>query len=71
MTLERSIDEYQAQMVEFKKDAANAGLDYGEPTTNTENFLHMDHIFSEFCSDLTELHRLDNRKQLKEMLLAS
>lgn len=47
--LRGSIDIYQAMLVDWKRAAANAGLDWGNGTTETEEFRHLDYILEEFC----------------------
>ena len=66
--LEGSIDEYMAQMVAFKRDAANSGLDYAEPSKNLSDFQHFDHIFYKFCSHLCKLYNVETRGRLIEIL---
>ena len=48
--LKGSIDEYQAQIQHFKKNAMSSGLDYQEQEQG--DFLHLDHIFYQFVTDL-------------------
>jgi SNF2 family DNA or RNA helicase len=62
--IDGSIDMYQAQMVEFKSDAADSGLDFADPETNAREFLHIDHILEDFVKHIKELQGLE-RKQLK------
>lgn len=62
--LQGSIDEYQAQLVTYKRESACAGLDYGEQTTGENEFLHMDTIIGRFCENLAEL-RGCTREELK------
>jgi hypothetical protein len=50
--LHGSIDEYQAQMVAWKSNAADAGLDWAAPMGEEVSFLHLDHIIEKFVSDL-------------------
>ncbi len=47
-----SIDEYMAQLVEFKRSAADAGLDFGEQIADECTFLHLDTILHRFCDDV-------------------
>jgi hypothetical protein len=49
--LEGGIDEYQAQLVEMKADAAQAGIDWGTPDRSEADFLHLDSILGRFCED--------------------
>lgn len=50
--LRGSIDEYQAQIQNFKKNAMASGIDYQEQ--DQTEFLHLDHIFFRFVNDLKE-----------------
>jgi SNF2 family DNA or RNA helicase len=68
--LKGSIDEYQAQMVAHKQDAALAGLDWGTPEFDQEDFLHIDTILGRFCEDLAELHGCETH-ELREKLKAT
>lgn len=47
-----SLDEYQGQMVEHKRDCSNAGLDWATPEFDQTEFLHMDTILSRFVDDI-------------------
>lgn len=49
LELDGSIDEYMAQVVEWKIAAADAGLDFGDAITNAEEFMHMDNVLEAFC----------------------
>lgn len=51
LELEGSIDMYQRQMCEFKETTNRAGLDYGEDTTNSKDFLHIEAILAKFVED--------------------
>jgi hypothetical protein len=53
-----SLDHYMAQMVEFKADAANAGLDWATSTKEDEQFLHMSTVLWSFIDDLAKLHNV-------------
>lgn len=69
-----SLDEYQAQMVAFKSDAASAGLDWATPEMDDTEFLHLSQILEMFVGDLAKLHgksRGQMRKTLKEGSLAT
>jgi hypothetical protein len=50
-----SIDEYMAQIVEWKKDSAAVGLDYSDSDVSEDDFLHLDTILSRFCEDVKRL----------------
>lgn len=49
--LKGSIDEYVAQLVDWKVAASEAGLDWGDGVTETEVFRHLDSIIESFCKD--------------------
>ena len=49
MHLEGSIDTYCEQMVSWKSRTADAGLDFGEGTTEQETYSHLDRLLEEFC----------------------
>jgi len=61
-----SIDEYCTQLVDFKKSACEAGLDFGEGATEDEVFLHLDTILSRFCDDVYSM----SAYELKDTLCA-
>lgn len=72
--LRGSIDLYQAQMVDFKKDSIDAGLDWGTPVTDGVDFLHMETILGRFCENLAGLYNCkthDLRKTLESLQEAS
>lgn len=50
-----SIDDYQAQLVGFKGDAADSALDWAAPTKADDEFLHIDQILGAFCKGVGEL----------------
>lgn len=50
--LRGGIDEYQRQMVDFKADAASAGLDWATPQNDDVEFLHLDTILGRFVEGL-------------------
>jgi hypothetical protein len=53
-----SIDDYQGQMVEFKQDAADSGMDWATPQKEEEEFVHLDTILGRFVDDLAKLRGL-------------
>lgn len=66
--LEGSLDIYQDQMVAFKQDSANAGLDWATPVKEDDEFLHLSTVLQNFVDDLAKLNNLsahDMRKILK------
>jgi len=69
LELEGSIDEYQAQMVAFKADAASSGVDWQDSAYSDCDFKHLDTILGEFCEDLAELSGVE-RGELREALVA-
>jgi SNF2-related domain/Helicase conserved C-terminal domain len=63
-----SLDIYQDQMVSFKADSARAGLDWGTPEKDDDEFLHLSTVLQNFVDDLAKLNNLsahDMRKILK------
>lgn len=46
-----SLDVYQGQVVEWKLAAADAGLDWGNAATTSDEFVHLDSILYKFCKD--------------------
>lgn len=54
--LRGSIDYYKAQLVDFKRDAARAGLDWGTPETENTDFLHLSTVIGRFVEDRAKLH---------------
>ncbi len=52
LELEGSINVYQRQMAEFKKDAAAVGLDDQESQLDEVEFLHLDTLLGRFVKDL-------------------
>jgi predicted RNA methylase len=65
--LEGSLDEYMAQVVEWKMAAADAGLDWGDGATEDDVYYHIDHILEQFCHDTLEM----SASQAKEALIAA
>lgn len=63
-----SIDDYQAQMVEWKRDAEVAGLDWGTPQFTDSDFLHIDTLLGRFCEDLAARLGVEGRKDLRTLL---
>jgi hypothetical protein len=57
-----SLDEYQSQMVAFKSDAANAGLDWATPELDETEFLHLTYILEKFVKELADLHGINSNK---------
>jgi len=66
--LKGGIDEYQAQLVEWKGDAMKAGLDWATPVTDGLEFDHLDTILSRFCEGLAAMKQV-SRWDLKDVLL--
>lgn len=51
--LKGSIDEYQAQVMNWKRNAMAAGIDHADQNDESEgDFLHLSHIFHQFVQDL-------------------
>lgn len=61
-----SIDEYCAQLVEWKKNAADAGLDFGNQVEEEEEFMHLDTMLHRFCDDVLKM----SLYEVKETLVA-
>jgi len=53
--MEGSIDEYQHQMVKFKQETHDVGLDWGSPSLDDVEFLHLDTILGRFIDDIAKL----------------
>ncbi len=64
MHLAGSIDEYCAQLVEWKDKAADAGLDWGDQCEEEEEFLHLDTILSRFCDDVLNMSIHDAKEKM-------
>jgi len=62
---EGSIDIYQAQMVDFKRNAADAGLDYAQPEFDATEFLHMDTLLGRFVDDLSLLRGYESSHECR------
>jgi hypothetical protein len=63
-----SLDIYQDQMVAFKQDSANAGLDWATPVKEDDEFLHLSTVLANFVDGLAKLNNVsahDMRKILK------
>lgn len=68
--LQGSVSEYQAQLVTFKANAADAGLDWGTPMPDDVPFLHLDTILTRFVEALGKREGLKGyhkREQLKAL----
>lgn len=55
LQLKGSVDQYQQQMVENKRDCAMAGLDWATPELDDVEFLHLDTVLGRFVSDVAKL----------------
>jgi SNF2 family DNA or RNA helicase len=67
--LRGSIDEYQDQLVSWKANASEAGLDWGEPQPDSIPFVHLDTILGKFVEGLAKLRGMkywDLKEQLKK-----
>jgi Helicase conserved C-terminal domain/SNF2-related domain len=62
-----SVDVYQAQLVSYKSDAADSGLDWATPTQDPQSFLHLDTVLGRFVEDLGESFRV-GRHNVKEII---
>lgn len=65
-----SLDIYQDQMVAFKADASRAGLDWGTPQKDDEEFLHLSTVLQSFVDNLARLRNMDPH-QLRKLLKAA
>lgn len=68
--LRGSIDIYQDQLVQWKASAANAGLDWGAPMGDDEEFLHLDQVLGKFVENMAAMHGMTGhafRDHLKEI----
>lgn len=65
--LKGGIDIYQDQMVAFKKDTVEAGLDYGTPKLEGENFKHLDSILLDFCKNIVAMRNTNTRDLRKHL----
>lgn len=61
LELEGSLDAYQAQMVEFKRDAALVGIDEHDSATDAAEFEHLDTILGRFVEGIAGLR--DRRRK--------
>ena len=50
--LSGSVDLYKAQMIAFKQDTANAGLDFAAPEYKSDEFVHWITILDDFCKSI-------------------
>lgn len=62
--LRGSIDEYMAQIVNWKESAADAALDWGDGATDSDVFHHMDAVLANFCRDTLNMSIHDASKYL-------
>ncbi len=68
--LRGGIDVYKHQLVSFKNDSARAGIDWAEPETDDDEFLHLDTVLFRFESQLAEMRGVE-RKDLRSVLAAA
>lgn len=61
------IEIYQEQLVRFKRDAYQAGLDWAQPQTEEVEFLHLDTVINRMVEDIARLRNLE-RRQLRAAL---
>lgn len=54
LRLPGSLDAYQAQLVDHKRSATAAGVDYADQAMEAEDFLSLDFVVSQFVRDLEE-----------------
>ncbi|CAN7641062.1 SNF2-related protein [Massilia sp. LjRoot122] len=65
-----SLDHYQDQMVKFKADSAQAGLDWATPELEDAEFLHLSTVLQNFVDDLGKIHNMTPRA-MRAMLKAA
>ena len=65
-----SLDQYQDQMVKFKADSAQAGLDWATPGLEDAEFLHLSTVLQSFVDDLAKIHNMTPRA-MREHLKAA
>lgn len=65
-----SLDIYMDQMVSFKKDSADAGLDWATPELEDAEFLHLSVVLQNFVDDLAKIHNMTPRA-MREVLKAA
>jgi hypothetical protein len=63
-----SIDVYQDQMVAFKKDSMQAGLDWATPELDDEAFLHIDTLLDSFVDDLAKMRGMSKTYEMRQRL---
>lgn len=56
-----SIDEYKKQVVDWKQDSSDSGLDWATPQKQDVEFVHLDMVITRFCEDLAKLHKVSRR----------
>ena len=64
------IDIYKEQLVNFKRDSAKAGLDWGTPETDSVEFLHLDTVLNRFVDGISRMYnikRWDLQKYLQKV----
>jgi hypothetical protein len=69
LQLPGSVDQYQQQMVQFKKDASHSGLDWATPETEGVEYLHLNTVLGRFVEEIAMLRGLmphQLRESLKE-----
>lgn len=66
-----SINVYQAQMTEFKADAAAAGLDWAIAQTDTREYLQLDAVLEQFVADLAGMRGLAHHEMRQKLRLAA
>ncbi len=74
VNLQGSIDCYQNQMTQLKGESAEAALDFLEPASNDEEFVHLDRILAAFVDDMAKRFGYeghDFRKLLRDGKLAA
>lgn len=68
--LQGSLDNYQAQMCDFKKDSTDCIVDFLDPEFQDEEFLHLDKIINQFVEDMAKQHGMDHH-EFREFIKAA
>lgn len=66
--LRGGIDEYMAQLVGMKRDAIDAGVDFGDQEIASSELIHLDTILLRFCKELCSNFGLASNDDLMEFL---
>ena len=67
-TLPGSLDTYQQQMVQMKRDSAQATVDLLEPEMEDVEFLHLDQVIDGFVADLAQRKGLASYELRRDLI---